>query len=112
MTTATETTAATVADKNACGTCRSLAADGKPVEHDGCAARAQLIEPPDMPGYEELIEMTLEERAALPARFHLPRFDDLGSPNAWLCTVCWDESTVTYWPCASAQKHGAQVFTR
>lgn len=110
--TTTTTGRAKVADKNACGTCRRAVADGEPVEHDECAARAQLIEPPDMPGYEDLYDLTLEEKAALPARFHLPRFDDLGQPNAWLCCVCWDEGTATQWPCATAYKHGAEVFTR
>lgn len=101
----------TETDRNACGTCRSLAADGKPIEHEECAARAQIIQAPDHPDFEDLPE-TLEDRAALPARFHTPRFDDLGRPNMWLCAVCWDEWTVTQWPCATASKYGTQVFTR
>ena len=100
-----------IADKNACGTCRFLTSIGDPVEHEECAARAQLIEPPDMPGYDELPE-TMEQRAALPARFHLPRFDDLVRPNMWLCTVCWEDGLSTQWPCATALKHGTEVFTR
>lgn len=100
------------ADKNACGTCRHLVSVGKPVEHQECAARAQLIEAPDAPGYEQLIEMTMEEKAALPARFHVPAFDDCGSPKLWLCAVCWGDCIVTQWPCATAVKHGTEVFTR
>jgi hypothetical protein len=100
------------ADKNACGTCRARTADGKPVQHEECAARAQLIEAPDAPGYEELAEMTLEQKAALPARFHIPVFDDCGSPKAWLCAVCWDEGVTSQWPCATACQKGAEVFTR
>ncbi|TYK45224.1 hypothetical protein [Actinomadura decatromicini] len=105
-------TASKHADQNACGTCRALTADGKPVEHEECAARAHLIEPPDMPDYEDLSALTLEERAKLPARFHLPRFDDLGSPNLWYCAVCWDEGIVSGWPCATASEKGAEVFTQ
>lgn len=100
------------ADKNACGTCRRLVADGKPVEHEECAARAQLIEAPDMPGYEALIEMTMEQKAALPARFHIPVFDPDGSPKLWLCAVCWGDCVVTQWPCATASERGTEVFTR
>lgn len=109
--TTTTTTGAQLAD-NACGTCRALTDDGQPLMHEECAARAQLIEAPDMPGYEDLTEMTMEEKAALPARFHTPRFDDLGSPNMWLCSVCWGDCIVTQWPCATASARGAEVFTR
>lgn len=98
-------------DKSACGTCRSLIADGKPVEHEGCAARAQLIQAPDHPDLEDL-PGTLEERAALPARFHIPVFDDLVSPKAWHCAVCWDEWSITLWPCPTAYAQGTAVFTR
>jgi hypothetical protein len=100
------------ADKNACGTCRTRTAAGKPVEHEECAARAQLIKAPDAPGYEDLADMTLEQKADLPARFHIPVFDDMGSPKAWLCAVCWDHCIVTRWPCATAYEHGTEVFTR
>lgn len=112
MTTTETKPTAKVPDKRACGTCRRLTADGKPVEHEECAGRAQLIEAPDAPGYEVLTEMTMEEKAALPARFHIPVFDDLGRPKAWLCAVCWEEGVATRWPCATAQKHGTEVFTR
>ncbi|MFC9269009.1 hypothetical protein ACFTXJ_14700 [Streptomyces zhihengii] len=99
------------ASPGACGTCRDRTADGKTVEHDECAQRATLIEAPDMPDYELIVEMTDQEKADLPARFHIPRFDDCGKPNAWLCAVCWGDGWSTQWPCATATKHGTQVFT-
>jgi hypothetical protein len=73
--------------------------------------RAILLEAPDQPCYETLPE-TLEEREQLPARFHIPRWDGDGQPNAWLCAVCWDEGTATGWPCETAMKHGGEVFAR
>lgn len=73
--------------------------------------KAILLEAPDMPGYDELPE-TLEERQQLPARFHVPRWDGDGKPNLWLCAVCWDEGTVTQWPCETAAEHGGEVFAR
>lgn len=73
--------------------------------------KAILLEAPDMPGYDTLPE-TLEERQQLPARFHVPRWDGDGEPNLWLCAVCWDEGTATQWPCATAAKHGGEVFAR
>lgn len=99
------------ADPGACGTCRRRTEDGNTVEHDGCAQRATLTEAPDMPSWELLVEMTEQEKADLPARFHVPRFDDLGQPNAWLCAVCWGDGWVTGWPCKTATKHGTEVFT-
>lgn len=101
----------TSADPSACGTCRSLAEAGKPVEHEGCAQRATLLQAPDHPHYEILAGFSLEENAKLPARFHVPVFDDSGKPNSWLCAVCWEEGVVTGWPCATATKYGTQVFT-
>lgn len=97
-------------DPNACGTCRQHADAGRPVEHDECAARAQLIQAPDAPGYEELGELTDEQRQALPARFHIPVFDGDGVPNAWLCAVCWGDGWVTGWPCKPAVANGRTVF--
>jgi hypothetical protein len=99
------------ADPSACGTCRGNVAAGKPVEHDGCEQRATLLHAPDHPDYEILAGFSLEENAKLPARFHLPVFDDCGIPNSWLCAVCWEEGTVTGWPCATATKYGTKVFT-
>jgi hypothetical protein len=101
----------TVADPSACGTCRGNVAAGEPVEHDGCAQRATLLYAPDHPYYEILAGFSLEENQALPARFHVPFFDDCGIPNGWYCAVCQDEGTVTGWPCATAVKYGAKVFT-
>jgi len=99
------------ADPNACGTCRGNAEAGKPVKHDECQQRATLLQAPDHPDYEILAGFSLEENANLPARFHVPVFDDCGKPNAWLCAVCWEEGVVTGWPCATAVKYGTKVFT-
>jgi hypothetical protein len=101
----------TSADPNACGTCRSSAEAGQPVKHDECQQRATLLQAPDHPDYEILAGFSLEENAKLPARFHVPVFDDCGKPNAWLCAVCWEEGVVTGWPCATAVKYGTKVFT-
>lgn len=101
----------TSADASACDTCRRNAEAGEPVEHEGCQRRATLLHAPDHPHYELVAGFSLEENAALPPRFHVPVFDDLGKPNSWLCAVCWDEGTVTGWPCATAIKYGTQVFT-
>lgn len=99
------------ADPSACGTCRTLAESGKPVKHDECAQRATLLQAPDHPHYEILAGFSLEENAKLPARFHIPVFDDCGKPNSWLCAVCWEEGQVVGWPCATATKYGTQVFS-
>jgi hypothetical protein len=99
------------ADPNACGTCRSNAEAGKPVVHDECAQRATLLHAPDHPHYELLAGFSLEDNEKLPARFHVPVFDDCGIPNSWLCAVCQEEGVVTGWPCATAIKHGTEVFT-
>jgi hypothetical protein len=101
----------TCAEPNACGTCRSNVEVGAPVEHDECQRRATLMQAPDHPDYELLAGFSLEENAKLPARFHVPVFDDCGMPNSWLCAVCWSEGEVTGWPCATAVKYGTQVFT-
>jgi hypothetical protein len=101
----------TKADPSACGTCRGNAEAGEPVEHDGCAQRATLLQAPGHPYYEILAGFSLEENAKLPARFHIPVFDDCGKPNAWLCAVCQEEGQVVGWPCATAVKYGTQVFT-
>ncbi|WP_326642964.1 hypothetical protein OG884_06000 [Streptosporangium sp. NBC_01755] len=72
---------------------------------------AVLLEAADHPGYEALTDLTLEEKEQLPGRFHIPRWDGDGEPNAWLCAVCWDEGTATGWPCEAAMKNGGDVFT-
>ncbi|WP_347732751.1 hypothetical protein [Streptomyces sp. CAU 1734] len=94
----------------ACGTCRSLALSGQPIEHEECAARAVLLLAPDQPAYEDLVDLTDEQRQALPARFHTPVFEDCGRPNAWQCRVCWGDGWVAQWPCGPAQRQGALVF--
>lgn len=101
----------TTADPNACGTCRTLVAEGKPVKHDECQQRATLLQAPDHPHYELLAGFSLEENEQLPPRFHVPVFDDCGVPNSWLCAVCQDEGRVVGWPCATAIKHGTQIFS-
>ncbi|MEU3613415.1 hypothetical protein ABZ725_14025 [Streptomyces sp. NPDC006872] len=101
----------TSADPSACGTCRDLAKKGQPVKHEECQQRATLLHAPDHPYYEILAGFSLEENAKLPARFHVPIFDDCGVPNSWLCAVCQDEGIVTGWPCATAVKYGTKVFT-
>ena len=99
------------ADPNACGTCHSLAADGKPVQHDECQQRATLLQAPDHPYYEILAGFSLEENEKLPARFHIPVFDDCGVPNSWHCAVCWEDGVVTGWPCKTAMEQGTKVFS-
>ncbi|KAB1979270.1 hypothetical protein [Streptomyces triticiradicis] len=101
----------TFAAPTACGTCRGRSEAGDPVEHDECQQRATLLQAPDHPYYEILAGFPLEENEKLPPRFHVPVFDDCGQPNAWLCAVCWEEGQVVGWPCATATKYGAQVFT-
>lgn len=100
-----------IADPSACGTCRRLAAAGKPLDHEQCTACARLLPAPDQPCYETLLDLTDEQRRALPARFHTPHFDDLGKPTMWLCRVCWGDGWVTQWPCKAAFQHGTEVFT-
>jgi len=73
--------------------------------------RAILLEAQDHPCPEELPE-TLEEREKLPARFHTPHWLGDCTPTAWVCNVCWDEGTVTRWPCKAASEHGGEVFAR
>lgn len=99
------------ADPSACGTCRAKAEAGEPVVHDECQQRATLLHAPDHPYYEILAGFSLEENRQLPARFHVPVFDDCGKPNGWFCAVCWEEGVITGWPCATATKYGTQVFT-
>lgn len=98
-------------DPASCGTCRRLAGRGLPTEHIACARRAVLLPAPDAPDYEDLVDLTDDQRAALPARFHIPVFDDLGVPNAWHCAVCWGDGWSAGWPCEAAVKNGSDVFT-
>ncbi|MFE9127049.1 hypothetical protein ACFYOF_16790 [Streptomyces sp. NPDC007148] len=99
------------ADPSACGTCRGRVANGEQVVHDECAQRATLLPAPDAPDYELILEMTEEQRAALPPRFHTPVFMDSSTPTMWVCAVCWGESWTTQWPCAAACQNGTRVFT-
>lgn len=50
--------------------------------------------------YEELADMTMEEKNALPGRYHRPVFSGLQKPTAWICAVCWTEGVSSGWPCA------------
>ncbi|MER7361872.1 hypothetical protein [Nonomuraea wenchangensis] len=77
----------------------------------GGDVRAILLQAPDHPGYDVLPD-TLEERRKLPARFHIPVWDGVGRPNAWLCAVCWGDGVVYEWPCKTAVEHGGEVFAR
>lgn len=107
----TTTTTTITPGPQACGTCRTDGqVDPDPI-HQPCAQRATLVEAPDMPGWEALTDMTMAEKAALPARFHTPRFVDTCTPKMWICAVCWDDGTITQWPCAAAVKSGGEVFT-
>ncbi|WP_328903207.1 hypothetical protein OHR86_27800 [Streptomyces sp. NBC_00441] len=99
------------AGPTACGTCQGNVQAGGRVEHEECSQRATLLQAPDHPSYELLAGFSLEENAKLPARFHVPVFDDCGTPNAWLCAVCQEDGAVSQWPCAVAVKQGTKVFT-
>lgn len=98
-------------DPSSCGTCRRLAGQGQPTEHIGCARRAVLLPAPDAPCYEDLGDLTDEQLAALPPRFHIPVYDGDKMPAGWLCAVCWGDGWVTSWPCEVATKFGGEVFT-
>lgn len=100
-----------VLDPDACGTCRRRPVVGEPLEHEQCHHRATLAPAPDAPGYEELVDVPEDQRAALPARFHIPVYDDLGKPKTWACAVCWGDGWTTAWPCATALENGRDVFT-
>ena len=39
--------------------------------------------------------------SSLPGIYHLPAFDGLGQPNAWLCSVCWTDGVMNGWPCTA-----------
>ncbi|WP_157815646.1 hypothetical protein [Kitasatospora sp. CB02891] len=98
-------------DPATCGTCRRAVLDGRPVEHTQCARRAVLLPAPDAPDPEELADMTDEEKANLPARFHIPAWEGLAVPHSWVCAVCWGDGWTTAWPCKAALEHGESVFT-
>lgn len=99
------------AGPTSCGTCQDNVQAGKRVEHEECSQRATLLQAPDHPSYELLAGFSLKENAKLPARFHIPVFDDCGKPNAWLCAVCQEDGAVSLWPCKTAVEQGTKVFT-
>jgi hypothetical protein len=70
-----------------------------------------LTLPSDQPDYETLSDLSMEEKEALPARFHTPVWSD-SSPGAFICRVCWTEGVMTGWPCAPALKSGWNLFDR
>lgn len=89
---------------------------------DLCENAARAIDPQVRSNYEnrgpanggvddiDLLELTYEERVALPARFHRPLFMDLSTPSYWMCTACWDDDGLTTgWPCAPARAGGLEV---
>jgi hypothetical protein len=100
-----------IADPAACGTCWRLALAGQPTEHPACARRAVLLPAPDAPDYEDLADLTDEQKAALPARFHTPVWEGNAVPHSWVCAVCWGDGWVTRWPCKPAIENGDEVFT-
>ena len=97
------------ADPSACGTCRTAVEAGGQVQHDECAQRATLLQAPDQPYDELILDMTEEEVHALPARFHIPA--SIEPTKSWVCAVCWGDGWSTQWPCKTAVDHGLRVFT-
>jgi hypothetical protein len=55
------------------------------------------------------LELSEDERQALPARYHTPHFDGLGKPHSWICQVCWGDGWQTSWPCQPAIDGGVEV---
>lgn len=100
-----------IADPAACGTCWRAALAGQPTKHPECARRAILLPPPDAPSDEDLADLTDDEKAALPARFHTPVWEGLAVPHSWVCAVCYGDGWTTAWPCKTALRHGESVFT-
>lgn len=69
------------------------------------AGEAQHEAKPDV----DLLDMTEEERMALPATYHRPLFDGLGEPHSWICEVCWGDGWQTSWPCDPATSGGLEL---
>lgn len=65
--------------------------------------------PADQPWSEELSDLTMEQKAALPLRFHTPQWANT-TPPAYLCRVCWIEGEATGWPCPTARDAHDDVF--
>lgn len=63
------------------------------------------------PPPDDLLSLTFTERKALPAKYHQPYWDGLGSPHSWICAVCWDDGETTGWPCevANAGNNGLAI---
>jgi len=57
----------------------------------------------------DLLELTDEERVALPAVHHRPVFDSLSTPRLWHCAVCWGDGWLTGWPCKPAIAGGIEL---
>lgn len=57
----------------------------------------------------DVFSLTYEERQALPAEYHQPHWDGLGTPHSWICQVCWDDGLQTFWPCEPATRGGKAV---
>lgn len=74
-----------------------------------CPLVAPVTHPPLPP---DLLELTYEQRQALPAKFHQPHWMGLTQPRTWICAVCWDDDgTVHGWPCdvANAGDNGLEI---
>lgn len=65
--------------------------------------------PADQPDYETLIDLTMEEKTALPTRFHTPVWSN-STPGAFICRVCWTEGEMVSWPCKGAMHEGWMLF--
>lgn len=59
--------------------------------------------------HDDLLDLTYEQRQALPARHHRPHFDRLATPHSWICAVCWDHGLTTGWPCEAATAGGVEI---
>jgi hypothetical protein len=66
--------------------------------------------PTDQPHYEQLADMTMEQKRALPGRFHTPVWS-MTTPGLFACRVCWVEGEIVSWPCEPALAAGEHLFT-
>lgn len=57
----------------------------------------------------DLLELTEEQRKALPPEYHRPYFEGLGRPRSWICEVCWGDGWNQQWPCDAALQHGVDL---
>jgi hypothetical protein len=65
--------------------------------------------PTDQPDYEYLSELTMEQKQALPGRFHTPVWS-LSTPGLFICRVCWVDGEMVGWPCKPALRAGENLF--